>query len=483
VIFPGNSGGPLVNLKGEIIGVNEIGMGLGGAIPCDIAKHVSEELIAKGRVRRSWTGVVFQPLLKYNGNNVKSGVLISGILAGSPAERAGLKAGDVVIAIDEQAIHVQFQQELPALIKLLCAKPVDAMIQFKIVRAGEEITLAVKSELRDDAQGKDIESKEWGLTLRRLSVLESKELKRSDLNGVLVDSVRPGGPCDQAQPSISARDVIVEVAGKPITDLESFVKITTEITEGKTAPVPTLVAYERRTERCLTLVEIGIRKPQDPPEEVKKAWLSVTTQVLSKKLATALELKGKKGVRITQVYPDTTAEKAGFKVGDILTHIDAAAIEASEPQDAQVFETMLRSYKVTDKAEFTILRGKQTLKITSELTPTPKSERELKTYEDNALEFKARDISFMDRVKNSWKKDETGVLVTQTDAGGWAAVGGLRSDDLILSVDSKPVAEIKDLEPLLVSVREKQPRAITLFVKRGSHTLYLQLEPRWLEKK
>jgi serine protease Do len=84
VIFGGNSGGPLVNLKGEIVGVNEVGIGsLGGAIPSNLASKVSQELIASGRVRRSWIGLSVQPLLK----TIKAteGVLVSGMIADSPA--------------------------------------------------------------------------------------------------------------------------------------------------------------------------------------------------------------------------------------------------------------------------------------------------------------------------------------------------------------------------------------------------------------
>jgi len=482
-IFPGNSGGPLVNLRGEIVGVNEIGMGLGGAIPSEIAKAVALELIANGHVRRAFIGAEFQPQLKSALASPVHGVLVSGVIPGAPAAAAGLQAGDVVLAVDGQPVQARFQQELPAFIKLILGKTVGKAIEFKLMRANKELTLSVVPELRDEAKGKDAEAKEWGLTVRRLSVIEAKELRRPDQKGVLVGSVRPGGPADQAQPAIVAKDIIVEVGGKPVQDLDAFKKVTAAITEGKTEPVPTLVAFERRAERGLTLVEIGIRKPQEPPAEVEKAWLPVATQVLSRKLATALDLKGKKGVRITQVYPDTVAQEAGFQAGDILTHIDEQAIEASEPQDSQVFETMLRAYKAGAKAEFTVIRGGKTLKVASKLVGAPKAERELRTYEDIAFEFKARDITFLDRIQNRWNKDEAGALVTQADHGGWAAVGGLRAEDLIQAVNGQRVADVKDLETLLAKIHQAQPKEITFFVRRGIHTSFVELEPKWPEKK
>src|SRR5262249_35814893 len=112
-ILPGNSGGPLVNAQGEIVGINEInvgglfGAGLGGAIPVELAQYVSQELIQKGHVDRSWIGADFQPLLK--SSSIQDGVLLSGVVPDSPAQKAGLKAGDVVKTLDGKPVRVQFR--------------------------------------------------------------------------------------------------------------------------------------------------------------------------------------------------------------------------------------------------------------------------------------------------------------------------------------------------------------------------------------
>ena len=119
VIFPGNSGGPLVNLKGEIIGVNEVGIGsLGGAIPSNLARKVADELIAKGRVERSWIGLEAQPLLK--SSDAKSGILVGGVISGSPADKAGLKAGDIMTRCNGTEIPAsRAAEDLPVFNRML----------------------------------------------------------------------------------------------------------------------------------------------------------------------------------------------------------------------------------------------------------------------------------------------------------------------------------------------------------------------------
>jgi S1-C subfamily serine protease len=172
-----------------------------------------------------------------------------------------------------------------------------------------------------------------------------------------------------------------------------------------------------------------------------------------------------------------------LKVGDVLTQADGVAIEASERQDADLFATMMRAYKVGAKPEFTVIRAGQTMKIAAELTAAPKAESELKTYADRSFEFRARDVSFMDRVRHRWPKEQNGALISEIDGGGWAQVGGLQNEDLILSIDGHAVSNITDLEAQMKVLREKKPKRTTFFVQRGITTTYVELEPEWPEVK
>jgi serine protease Do len=475
-IFPGNSGGPLVNLDGEIVGINELGMGLAGAIPADLARAVAEQLIAKGKVERAWTGMTFQPLLK-DAPASMTGVLVAAVLPGTPAAAAGVKAGDRVLAVEGRPANVRFDTQLPAFTNELLQHTPGAPLVLKLARGPAELTVTLSPVLRDEARAKEVEFKEWGLTVRRVTRMESIDLQRPDTRGVLVSTLLPGGPSDKAVPPLRQNDVITQVAGKAVDSPDALRKATADILKGARAPVPCVVTFERGAEKLLTLVEVGILPPQEPAAEASRGWLPIATQVLSPKLATALGYKGRKGARVTEVYPD--GDSIGLKVGDVITKVDDALVEASEPQDSDVFDALLRAYKPMSKAQFAVLRDGRPLTLSVTLREGPRQENELRIYEDVPLEFRARDISYLDRVRRRWPKEEAGALVSQVDTGGWAAVGGLRADDLIMSVDGKPVTTVQELEVLLKPVKEKKPHHLTFFVKRGVQTLFLELQPTW----
>jgi len=479
-IFPGNSGGPLVNLDGEIIGINELVMGLGAAIPSDLAHAVAQQLIAKKTVERAWTGMTFQPLLKESPPTM-TGVLVSGVLPGTPAAAAGVQPGDRIIEVEQKPVTVRFDTQLPAFTNELLQQTPGKPLALKLVRGTKTLALTLSPAPRDASRAREREFKEWGMTGRRITRVEAIELQRLDTRGVLVGTLRPGGPADKAVPALRRDDVIISVAGKPVDSPDALSKATSEIVKTAKAPVLTMVAYERGAEKLLTVVEVGIRAPQEPPQEARRGWLPVATQVLSPKLATALGYKGRKGARVTQILPDGDA--SGLRIGDVVTKVDDALVEASEPQDADVFDALLRAYKPGSKAVLAVLRDGKPMDLTVTLKEAPRLENELRVYEDVALEFRARDISYLDRVKRRWPKETTGALVSQVDAGGWASVGGLRTDDLVLAVDGKTVRDVKELEKELKPMKEKKPAEVVFFVRRGVQTAFVEVQPTWVEPK
>jgi len=479
VIYPGNSGGPLVNLKGEIIGVNEVGIGsLGGAIPSNLAKKVSDELIADGRVRRSWIGLNAQPLLK--SMDAKTGILVGGLISGSPADKGGLKAGDIITSCNGTDIPAsRAAEDIPVFNRMLLEAPVGSELKLDGVRNGAPVTWKVTTAQREPAEPREKELLSWGLTARDLTALNAKELLRDDDKAVIVQSIRPGGAAAASKPAIMPGDLIVEVAGKPTANIDDLIRVSAEITAGKTEPVPSLISYEHNGRNYLTVVKIGPEPEADKPGLAKKAWIGIDTQVISSDLAEALGIPGSKGVRVTQVHPGSSAEKAGLKTGDLLLKLDGTVIPTSRPEESDVFSSLIRQYKIGTEASLSVRRGKEDLVVKVSLDASPEGTSELASYDSETLEFNSRDIGQADRVSEKLPDDFKGVLITAITPAGWAALGGLSAGDMLVSIDGKPTDSIDTLKPILADLEKNRRSPIVMFVRRGITTRYIELEPTW----
>ena len=479
-IAGGNSGGPLVNLRGEVVGINEMRFGLGGAIPGDLARQVAEELIKHGKVARAWIGLDVQPMLKEQGE--AEGVLVSGSIPGSPAEKAGVKSGDIVLMLGGEKVTVRVPEELPLFNQLVAGLAIDKPVEAVVIREGKRQALQIVAEERESARPKPREATDWGITARDLSLLAAKELKRETREGVLVNGVRPGGPCDEAKPKIVEGDIITEVAGKPVRNLEELVAVTktvAEQAEGKTERTPVLVGYDRRSEKLLTVVKLGKVNIPEPDREVQKAWLPVATQVLTRETAEALGMAEKTGVRITQVYANTAAARAGLQVGDIITAIDGDGIAASRAEHFEVFPTMIRQRKIGSEAELTVIRGGKEQTVKAVLEASQPAAREMKKYRNDDFEFSARGLCFDDRVRQKLSEGQPGAYVEGVTEGGWAALAHLAVGDLVLAVDGQATPDVEALEGVMGKVSAMKPGSVVFHVKRGIHELYVELKPKW----
>jgi serine protease Do len=220
-INPGNSGGPLINIKGEVIGINTAivaeGQGLGFAIPINLAKWVADQIMAKGRVVRGWLGVVIQEITPEIAETigVKEGILVSQIAPGSPAEKAGLKVGDIIVAIDGEKVR-----EVRELQFRVMKTPPGTEITLTILRGGKEQTIKAKvGEMPEEVSfGQPREQAgELGLSLRDLS---PEEVRRFGVKGVFVDGVAPGSLAQRS--GLRRGDIILAVNNEPVESLSQF---------------------------------------------------------------------------------------------------------------------------------------------------------------------------------------------------------------------------------------------------------------------
>jgi serine protease Do len=475
-IFGGNSGGPLVNMDGEIVGVNEISLGLAGAIPADLAREVAEAIIRDGRVKRSWIGLEVQPLLQASKDG--KGALVGGTIEGSPAEKAGILSGDILLRLGTQPVTVRFAEEVPLFNQAVMRLPIGKPVQLTVKRNGVEKTLTVTTIERESVEAPIAEVTLAGLTASNLTTWSAKELNRTSRAGVRVRGLRPGGPADEAKPSLREDDVIVEVDGTPTPSLAALDDVLVRVTKDKKDTIPLLVGFERAGQRLLTVIDVGLAGLEDPGLEARKAWVPVSVQVMTRELADKLGLGEATGVRVTQVL-GSSASSAGLKVGDVITAVDGDPVQASQPSDADVFATMIRQYKIGTTVELSVLRGKAPEKLKVMLETSPRLPREMKKYEDPSFEFRVRDIAAADRLEEGLAADQRGVLVDAVREGGWAALAHLAVGDLLLSIDGDAVVDVEAVQAKMTRIADAKPASVVFRVKRGIRTFFVELQGSW----
>ena len=477
LIQPGNSGGPLVNLSGEIIGINEVNLGLSGAIPGNLAREVAEQIIAKGRVSRSFTGLDVQPRLHSDAR--QNGVLIGGVWPDSPAAKAGIKAGDILISADGAPVDAEFPEQLPLVNLQLARLPLDKTSTLTLQRAGETLNVSLTPTLRERNLSQAREVRGWGITASDLTDVMAKEYMLPNTNGVVVWSLQSGAPAANAKPPLEEADVIVGVGGQKINSMSDLRAATTAIPKSE-AGTPTLVDVMREGERVLLVLNLNPLPADDSSTEVAKAYFPISTQVVTPLLAQSLKLPpGTQGVRITRVHPEGAAQKAGFKVGDIITRLDTDKVEASQPEDNEVFDAMVRQYRIGTSVRVWLIRNGKAQMIPITLPRAPKQERELSVYRDENFGIALRDVTYNDRLKGDAKRDADGAKVTNVQSGSWGALAGLKQGDIITQIDGTTVKNTDQARAKLSALEKSRARDVVFFVTRGVSTLYVEAQTDW----
>ncbi|HBC45443.1 MAG TPA: hypothetical protein DCZ43_00200, partial [candidate division Zixibacteria bacterium] len=224
-IAPGSSGGPLVNLNGEVIGINSRGMGQtqGFTIPINIAIEVKDKLMKTGNIERGWLGVITQPLnrsyAKYLGKPDMEGILVSDVLDGSPAAKAGLQAGDVLLKYDNDTLSAEKDDDLNRLALLISQSPVGAAKNVTVYRDGTTKKLSIEIGEQPKIKADEYETG-LGFTVKEITDDMYRSLLLETKQGVYVSFVDVGTVADKA--SLFEGDVITEVNHQPTPDFRSF---------------------------------------------------------------------------------------------------------------------------------------------------------------------------------------------------------------------------------------------------------------------
>ena len=238
-INPGNSGGALVNMQGELVGMNAAMMsrsggsqGIGFAIPTSMAMQIVESLKETGTVQRAYLGVLPQPvdqsMADYYGMDRPRGVLITQVNEDTPAERAGLKDGDIILSVDDREIRN------PSMLRnVISLSEVGQEVDLAIIRDGKEKNVAVKLEKFPDPEqlaaagapaDPDEDTSLDGVTVREMteSMRTNIETLPEDMTGLLVTEVEQAS--NAAGEGLAVGDIILEVGKEPVATLKGYQK-------------------------------------------------------------------------------------------------------------------------------------------------------------------------------------------------------------------------------------------------------------------
>ena len=246
-INPGNSGGPLVTEDGLVVGINARGYlgadNLGFAIPANIARRVVAGLVRDGAITRSYIGLVpreLQDLESFYALALNTGLLINTVDRDSPAARAGLRGGDVLLAIDGKKVDGRFPEQLPPIQNIIASLPVGTTLTLTVKRGTETRDYKVVTERLESRIGEEWAFEKWGLSVRKVSRTYARENQLSDSAGAIVIGVQPGFPASVA--GIGRGDIIAKVNQQPIDSLDVIKRVHTAYAN---KPEPVLVEVQR----------------------------------------------------------------------------------------------------------------------------------------------------------------------------------------------------------------------------------------------
>ncbi len=222
-INQGNSGGPLVNLRGEVVGVNarilKGAENVGFAIPIDTAREVVDQIIAQGRMSRSWVGLSLQEMMRKTDDPAQKGVVIADVDPFSPAFHAGVMPGDILTAIQGEPVHARFEEDVPQVRQRLARLPVGEEASLTLLRGEEEVTVKVTTVEQSQLRGREVAFENWGFSATDLTPEVARQARLEAVEGIRITGVQPGGI--GAAAGLAPGDILLRIDDEPVVNMDA----------------------------------------------------------------------------------------------------------------------------------------------------------------------------------------------------------------------------------------------------------------------
>jgi serine protease Do len=224
-ISPGNSGGPLVDTQGAIVGINTRGRIYGGdtgfAVPVNTVRLITDRLREHGDVNWSWAGLQLQPLQDFKRDiyfEGDQGVIVASTDPESPARREGFKGRDRILTINGQPVTAKFEEGLPAIRRIIALLPKLEEATFTVQRGDETLTLTLIPREKGQVEGEELDCPRWNMTVKQINQFDNPELYFHRTEGVFIYGIkRPGNALNAG---LERQDILLKIDGQEVTTLE-----------------------------------------------------------------------------------------------------------------------------------------------------------------------------------------------------------------------------------------------------------------------
>ena len=237
-ISPGNSGGPLLNTSGEIIGINTRGTMDGGgdtgfAIPIEVCKEVVERIRSDGQIQWSWTGLQLQPLKDFQRNiyfSYTNGIMVAETDPQSPSRQAGILAGDRILKLNDQSLTALTEEDIPDIRRMLALLPKNKAAKVELVRQEKNISVDLIPTDKRQVDNENLDCPRWDFTLKVISQFDTPNLYFQQTKGVYVNGIKYPGNAQAA--GLQKMDILAKIDGKEVSSLEEVKALHKAAVEG-----------------------------------------------------------------------------------------------------------------------------------------------------------------------------------------------------------------------------------------------------------